>query len=44
MLYEPSEATLVAKKAAEAMEALAEVIRNIEDPERGMGALDGDLS
>lgn len=35
MLYEPSEATKVAKKAAAALEALTEVIRNIEDPERG---------
>lgn len=35
MLYEPSEATKVAKKAASALEALTEVIRNIEDPEQG---------
>lgn len=35
MLYEPSEATKVAKKAADAMEALAEVIRyGLEDPEQ----------
>lgn len=36
MLYEPSEATKVAKKAAGALEALTEVIRNLEDPEQGL--------
>lgn len=35
MLYEPDKATLVAEKAAAALEALTEVVRNIEDPERG---------
>ena len=35
MLYESSEATKVAKKTAGALEALTEVVRNIEDPEQG---------
>ena len=36
MLHEPSEATKVAKKAAGALEALTEVVRNLEDPEQGL--------
>jgi len=36
MLNEPNEATKVAKKATAALEALTEVIRNIEDPEQGL--------
>lgn len=35
MLYEPTEVTKVAKKVAGALEAFAEAIRNIEDPEQG---------
>lgn len=35
MLYEPSEATKVAKKIAGALGAFTEVTRNIEDPEQG---------
>lgn len=36
MLYEPTEATKVAKKIAGAMEAFAETLRNIENPEQGL--------
>lgn len=35
MIHEPTEATKIAKKLAGALEALAEIIRNIEDPEQG---------
>lgn len=35
MPYEPNGATKATKKAVWALEALADVIRNIEDPERG---------